>query len=382
MTLAPLEPLPPVTLEGVELVRVRLPLATPLTSAATARVERTVLLVRVLARGVEGWAECVVEPDPVHYPEFVDGAVLVLRQHLIPRLWSTPSADAASAGTLMAEVRGHPMARAALELAILDAQLRAADLSLGSWIGATERAVAPGAALSLHEEPSELLAEAETALAAGATRLRVKVRPGHAAAPLRHLREHVDPSVVLQADANGSFRLEDAAHVAELGELDDLGLACLEQPLAADDLTGLARLARMLRTPVCLDESVTSLASLESAVAMGACGVLCLKPGRVGGWLTARTIVERCDDLGLPVWVGGMLETGLGRAANLAVAGLPGMALPPDLDPRRRYHADLCDPFLPGADGLVTVPAGPGIGVVPDAELVASTLVDRTTHRP
>ena len=266
----------------------------------------------------------------------------------------------------------------ALELAILDAQLRAADRSLASWLGATATAVPAGAALGLHRRSRTCSPRPTRALAAGAARLRVKIAPAGRAAPLLALRAHVGPDVLLQADANGSFRVDVADHLAELEQLDEAGLACLEQPLAPDDLVGHARLALRLDTPICLDESITSLAALETAVALGACGILCLKPGRVGGWIAARAIHDRCVELGLPVWVGGMLETGVGRAANLAVAGLPGMALPPDLDPRGRFHPDLADPRLPGADGLVLVPSGPGTGAIPDAELLTGADVIRS----
>ncbi|MFP5257020.1 MAG: o-succinylbenzoate synthase [Acidimicrobiia bacterium] len=364
--MTPLEPLPPVTVDAVELVVVRLPLVTPLASAAGPRSERPVLLVHVVAREAEGWAECVAEASPTYAPEFVDGASLVLRDHLVPLAWAGPIGDALALGPVLDEVRGHPMAKAALELAVLDAQLRAAGRALADWLGATATAVPAGAALGLHPTVDELLAEADAALAAGAARLRVKIAPGRALEPLRALRAHLGEAAALQADANGSFRLDEPTDRKELAALDELGLTCLEQPLAPDDLTGTARLARQLATPVCLDEPITSIGALEAAVALGACGVLCLKPGRVGGWVAARAIHDRCLELGLPVWTGGMLETGVGRAANLAVAALPGMALPPDLDPRGRFAPDLADPQLPGADGLVPVPTGPGTGAIPD----------------
>jgi len=381
VTSLPLEPLPPVTVEAVELVTARLQLTTPLRSAAGRRTERTVLLVRVRAVEAEGWAECVAEVEPTYGPEFVEGAALVLHHHLLPRAWAGPTGDALALGPHVDAVRGHPMARAALELAVLDAQLRAAGRSLASWIGATATSVAPGAALGLHEHVDHLLAEADAALAAGAARLRVKVAPGRAAAPLQALRAHVGGDVLLQADANGTFRLDDPDHRRELAAVDDLGLACLEQPLAPDDLTGTARLARALATPICLDEPITSLGSLEAAVALGACGVLCLKPGRVGGWVAARRIHDRCVELGLPVWVGGMLETGVGRAANLAVAALPGMSLPPDLDPRGRFDPDLADPCRPGPDGLVRVPDGPGTGAIPDPGVLMGATTVRLEAR-
>jgi len=380
----PLDPLPPVRVEAIELVTVSLPLVRPLRTAAGLRAEREVLLVHVLAVEAEGWAECVAEPEPTYGPEFTAGAALVLRDHLLPRAWAGPTGDALALGPHLDAVRGHPTARAALELAVLDAQLRSAGCSLAAWLGATATSVRAGAALGLHDggrvprgagggaDIAALLAEADEALAAGASRLRLKVAPGRAADPLAALRAHVGPDLLLQADANGSFRLDDPDHLAELSRLDDVGLACLEQPLAPDDLVGHARLAERLATPICLDEPLTSLGALEAAVALGACEVVCLKPARVGGWPAARAVHDRCVELGLPAWVGGMLETGVGRAANLAVAGLPGMSLPADLDPRGRFAPDLADPAAPGPDGLVPVPDGPGTGAVPDPDMVAA----------
>jgi O-succinylbenzoate synthase len=374
----PLDPLPPVGIEAVELVTVRLPVATPLRSASSRRVDRTVLLVHVIAAEAEGWAECVAEVEPTYAPEFVEGAALVLRHHLLPRAWAGPTGDALALGPHLDAVRGHPMARAALELAILDAQLRAAERSLASWLGATASSVEVGASLGLHDDVASLLAEADQAIAAGAARLRVKIAPGQALEPLLALRDHVGADLPLQADANGTFHASHPDHMSELERLDALALTCIEQPLAPDDLVGHARLALRLRTPICLDESITSLAALDAAVALGACGILCLKPGRVGGWVAARAIHDRCVDLGLPVWVGGMLETGIGRAANLAVAGLPGMTLPPDIDPRGRFRPDLADPRRPGPDGRVAVPDDPGTGATPSADLLVGADIVRS----
>ncbi len=373
-----LEPLPPVAVDAIELITVRLPLAIPLRSAASHRSERSVLLVHVIAREAEGWAECVAEIEPTYAPEYVDGARHVLRHHLLPRAWAGPTGDAMALGPTLEVVRGHPMAKAALELAVLDAQLRAASRSLARWLGATAPSVPPGASLGLHPGLDDLLAEADAAMAAGAVRLRVKITPGLAAGHVLALREHVGAGMPLQADANGSFRGDSVDHLAELDRLDEADLTCLEQPLAPDDLVGHARLAVRLRTPVCLDESITSLASLEPAVALGACEILCLKPARVGGWVATRAIHDRGVELGLPMWLGGMLETGVGRAANLAAAALPGMALPPDLDPRGRFHPDLADPCLPGSDGLVAVPDGAGTGAAPDLALLDDADVIRS----
>jgi o-succinylbenzoate synthase len=370
----PLDPLAPVAVERLELVTVPMRLHRPLRTAAGERSRRDVLLVHVTGPDGEGWAECVAEPEPTYAPETTATAALVLRDHLAPLL-DRRRADALTLVERMAAVRGNQMARAALELALLDAQLRADGRPLAAWLGGTATSVVPGAAVGLHHDERELVAEARAAVAAGAGRVRVKVAPGRAAGPLAVLRAELGADVVLAADANGSFRSGDRDHEAELVALDGLGLACLEQPFAPDDLLGHARLAERLATPICLDESVGSLGDLEAAAALGAVEVLCLKAGRVGGWATARRLARRCTELGLGVWVGGMLETGLGRAANLALAALGDMTLPPDLDPRPRFVPDLADPRLP-VRGLVQVPDGPGTGAAPDPELLAGATVE------
>jgi o-succinylbenzoate synthase len=266
------------------------------------------------------------------------------------------------------------MAKASLELAVLDAQLRAAGRSLGGWLGADRTSVPVGAAIGLHEDESAMLTEVDEATAAGAARLRLKVRPGVAARAVAAVRAHAGDEIALQVDANGSFDLGDATHLRELESLDGFGLACLEQPLAPDDLVGHATLARRLSTPICLDESVGSLADLETAMALDACEVLCLKPGRVGGWIAARAIHDRCVEAGLGLWVGGMLETALGRACNVALAALPGMTLAMDLDPRGRFEPDLTHgPQV--VNGAAAVPDEPGIGAVPEwAQLLGSEM--------
>jgi O-succinylbenzoate synthase len=370
-----LELLPPLTVEAVELWRVPMTLSTPLATVHGDHARRDVLLVHVVATSAEGWAECPVAATSGYSEETTDSTVLALRDRLVPRALAAPDADvlvsaaiqdARALATALAHERHNPMARAALELAVLDAQLRTTERSLAGWLGATAHRVAPGAALGLHDDVDALVAEADAALDAGAARLRVKVAPGRAAGHLRALRAHVGDAVMLQADANGSFQEDDP----ELVELDGVGLACLEQPLAATDLHGHARLAERLDTPICLDEPLTSLDAIESAIALGACEVVCLKPSRVG-WAAARAAHDRCAELGVAVWIGGMLDTAVGRAANLAVAALPHLAFPPDLDPRGRFDPDLADPRLP-VDGLVAVPSGPGTGAAPRADLLAT----------
>jgi O-succinylbenzoate synthase len=385
-----LDPLPPVSVGLVEVLRIPMRLDRPFRTARGVQRERDVLLVHVAGDDAEGWSECAVEPAPTYSAEFTDATVIALRDHVLPHLLRTPTdvrldaerfayelsdaiCDAREVGRALEAIRGHPTACASVQLAVLDAQLRAADRSLAEHIGATATSVAPGAALGLHEDVDALLSEADEACAAGAVRLRVKIAPGRAVGPLRALREHVGDGVILQADANGSFEESDP----ELAYLDGLDLACLEQPLAPEDLLGHARLADRIDTPICLDEPLTSVGAVEAAIELGACEVVCLKPARVGGWYAAKEVHDLCAARGVPVWVGGMLETGIGRAANLAVAALPHMSLPPDVDPRGRYDPDLTDPIRL-VDGAVEVPRGPGTGVVPSAEALARAEVVAT----
>ena len=376
------------TVEVVELVTVPLELARPLHTARWVATRRDALLVHVRAEEAEGWAEVAVEATPSYAPEFTSESHLVLAEHLVPLAWTGPTGDAAALGPHLAAARGHHPARAALELAVLDAQLRAAGVSLAAWLGSTADDVPAGATLGLAADPDapdDLLAEADLAVSAGAARLRVKIAPGAGAGPLLALRAHLGPAVALQADANGSFRLDDPAHAKELAALDEVGLACLEQPLAPEDLVGSARLAERLVTPICLDEPLTSVGALEAAVALGACTVACLKPGRVGGWIAARRFADRAAELGVTVWVGGMLETNVGRAANAALAGAllggPATTLTPDLDPRPRYAADLVEPLAVASRGRFAVPAGPGTGATPPPSVLVGGGVDVTISR-
>jgi O-succinylbenzoate synthase len=369
----PLEALPVVAVERIELVVVDVPVAAALrTSRASAgAASRSVLLVHVAVDGVDGWAECAVEDRPTYGPEFTAAARLTLRDHLVPRVLASPAAgDALALGPVLDEVRGHPAARAAVELAVLDAQLRAAGRSLGSWLGATEPTVAAGATLGLHDAPTGLLAEADEALAAGARRLRAKIGPGRVD-QIAALVAHVGGEVPVQVDANGSFPV---GH-PELEQLDELGLACIEQPHPPADLVASARLAARLRTPVCLDEAVTSLGAIEAIAELRAASAVCLKPARVGGWPDARAAQHRARELGLGVWVGGMLETAVGRAANAAVAALPGMTAAGDFDPRPRYAVELAEP-LAIRDGWVTVPTTAGANPSPDPAALGGAVVE------
>lgn len=364
-----------VALEGVELRLVSLPLATPFRTAHGTRRERDVVIVRALTRdGPDGWGECVAEPEPTYWPEYTAAALHVLEHHLVPRLL---------AGRPLSEVRGHHMAKAALECAAIDAGLRADGRSMAEFLGATRPRVLTGVALGMTDTVDELVAAAQRWHGDGHRAFKLKVAPGWHVDPIRAVREALGDEVALIADANGSFRSDQPDDLATLQALDDpaLGLLALEQPFPPDDLVGHARLVRLVDTLVCLDESIGSAGDLETALALAACDAVSLKVGRVGGLVEAGRIHQRCRDQGIDVRCGGMLETGVGRALNLAVAALPGCTLPPDLAPSARYFAeDLTVPF-DALGGTMTVPGGPGLGVEPRSEVLDRTTVSCLTVR-
>jgi O-succinylbenzoate synthase len=254
------------------------------------------------------------------------------------------------------------MAKAALEAAVLDAELRAAGLSFGAYLGAVSDRVPAGVSVGIHPSIPALLDAVDSYLAEGYLRIKLKIEPGWDVEPVRAVRERFGDDVLLQVDANTAYRLADARHLARL---DEFGLLLVEQPLPEDDVRGHAELARHLRTPVCLDESITSARAAADAIAVGACSIVNIKAGRVGGYLEARRVHDVCAANGVPVWCGGMLETGIGRAANVALAALPGFVLPGDTSASRRYYSeDLTEPFELDA-GHLPVPTGPGVGREP-----------------
>ncbi len=355
-------------LEGVEMHRIAMPLRAPFETSFGAQHTRDAILLRVITDGSEGWGECVAMSAPVYSEEFNDAAAIVLRDCLIPALAAAPELTAARVAGLLHRFKGQRMAKAALEMAVLDAELRAAGMSFGSYLGSVHDTIAPGVSIGIQRDVASLLRDVEGYLAEGYARIKLKIKPGWDVAPVRAVRERFGDDLLLQVDANAAYSLADAQHLARL---DPFGLLLIEQPLAEDDLTEHAALARLVRTPVCLDESIVSAKAAADAIALGSCSVVNVKPGRVGGYLEARRVHDVCRAHGIAVWCGGMLETGLGRAANLALAALPGFVLPGDISASERFYAqDITEAFVL-VDGQITVPTGPGLGVDVLADVLA-----------
>lgn len=349
----------------IDLIRLRrldMPLVRPFRTSFGTQTARDVLLVEVVTDdGVSGWGECAAMEWPGYSAEYVDGAVDVLVEHLIPLVFSDRLLDPDLTHERLRRMQGHPMAKAALETAVLDAWLRTNDRSLADYLGAVRTEVDCGVSVGIPASIDALLDEVGSYVDAGYRRIKLKIEPGWDLEPVSAVRS-AWPDMPLQTDANQAYTRDDADL---LGAMDSFNLLLVEQPLPEDDLRGHALLAQQISTPVCLDESIISTATADSAIAFGATSVINIKPGRVGGYIEAKAIHDLCLAQGVPVWCGGMLETGIGRAANVALAALPGFTLPGDTSASSRYFAtDITAPFVLD-DGRLHVPTGPGIGVDP-----------------
>ncbi len=354
-------------IDGIELRRVAMPLVSPFRTSFGTQTAKDILLVRAVIDGVEGWGECVTLPDPVYSPEYTDGAVDMLRRFIIPALTGVELAGSHMIGEVLAKFKGHRMAKAAIEMAVLDAELRIEGRSFARELGAVHDTVPCGVSVGIMDEIPRLLDAVDAYLSEGYVRIKLKIEPGWDIDVVRAVRERFGDDVLLQVDANTAYTLRDAQHLARLDAFD---LLLIEQPLEEEDILGHADLARMLKTPICLDESITSAQTAAAAIRLGATSVINIKPGRVGGYLEARRIHDLAVAQGVPVWCGGMVESGLGRAANVALAALPGFVLPGDVSASDRfYRVDLTEPFVMH-EGSLAVPQGPGLGVAPIPEIL------------
>jgi O-succinylbenzoate synthase len=353
----------PASVVAVELIRIRLPLRKPFRTARGTTTRKDALLVHVVTDDTDGWAEVGAETSPTYAPETLDSARIALRDEFVPRLFSNVPLDG---------VRGNHAARAALTGAVLDAHLRCEGISLASYLGGTARHVEAGVAVGRHDRLAELLADVSACVAHGYRSIKLKIVPGEDVDIVGAVRAEVGTGIVLQADANGSYDLADADHLAALDAFD---LACLEQPLAPDALADHARLAARLRTPIGLDETVTSPRVARDAIEIGACAVVSIKAALVGGLAEARRTHDVCVDAEVGARAGGMLDTGIGRAALVALASLPGFTVTGDLSASSRYYEhDVTVPFELHA-GTLAVPTGAGLGVVPLPDMLARVTV-------
>ena len=337
---------------------------------------RKIILVEVCSGGVSGWGEATCGEHPFYNEEWTEGAWLILRDYVIPAALGQRLESAAGAAKFAAGLRGHRMARGALEAACWDLEARLRGEPLWKTIGGGARREIPcGVSIGIQESIPALLAKIETELAAGYQRIKIKIKPGWDVEAVRQVRRHF-PGIRLMADANGAYTPADAEH---LKRLDEFYLMMLEQPLAHDDILDHAALQAKLDTPICLDESIRSARHAEQAIRLRACRIINIKLGRVGGFAEARRIHDVAQEAGLPVWCGGMLEAGVGRAHNVALSTLPNFVLPGDVSSSRRYWAR--DIVVGGIEvtprGTILVSEEPGFGYALDLEFIDSITVRR-----
>jgi len=347
-------------LERVEVRRVSLPLRFAFETSVGRTTTKRFLLVSVFADGVAGHAECVADVDPFYLPETNDTALHVLRDFLVPMAFALDLASPRDVLPALARVRGHEMAKAALEMAVWELWARREGVPLWRVLGGRGGEIDAGVSVGLQKDEGALLEKVETEVAAGYRRVKVKIKPGRDVALVAAIRARL-PRLPLMVDANSAYTLADADHLVEL---DRFALTMIEQPLGGDDIVDHAALQRRLSTPICLDESVRSGEDARRALDIGACRVVNVKVGRVGGFAGALAVHDTCRARGVPVWCGGMLESGIGRLANVHLQTLPGFTLPGDTSASSRYfEEDLVDPPVTvSGEGRIAVPDGPGIG--------------------
>jgi len=350
-----------VIISSVELREIRLPLIHFFETSFGRTTERRIVLARVIDQdGAEGWGECTAGEGPFYSDEWVETAWPTLTQFLVPMVLAKNVASASQILPLMKSVRGHRMAKAAIETACWDLEARKAGLPLWKHLGGVRTEIACGVSIGIQETPETLLEKIETEVRAGYQRIKIKIKPGWDVNIVEQVRRHF-PDIRLMGDANSAYTLADLDLFKALDQFD---LMMIEQPLAHDDIFDHAQLQKKINTPICLDESIRTKEDAVHAIALASCRIVNLKLGRVGGHTQAKKLEEVCRESNVPVWCGGMLESGIGRAHNIAMATLAGFSLPGDVSASARYwHEDIIEPaVVVSSRGTITAPEKPGIG--------------------
>ena len=362
-------------IERLELALLKLPLVHFFETSFSRVHDKTFILVRVAGDGLVGYGECVADQDPYYSSETNDSAWHIIARFIAPRVIGHEFTHPRYLVGALAAIRGHNMAKAAVEMAAWDLYARQQGLPLWRALGGVRDRIASGVSVGIQDSVDQLLAAVERELAAGYRRIKIKIKQGWDVGVVEAVRRRFGP-VSLMVDANGAYRASDADHLAGL---DAFALMMIEQPLDYDDILDHATLQRRLRTPICLDESIKSVNAAREALSLGACRIINIKPGRMGGFTESIRLHDLCAASGIPVWHGGMLESGIGRAANIHLSTLPNFTLPGDIAASKRYFsADLIDPPIEVAsDGTIAVPAGPGLGVAIRQDRIDAATVTR-----
>lgn len=364
-------------LHSLTLREIHLKLLTPFETSMDRVTERRILLAQANVDGVVGWGECTAGENPFYSPEDTDTCWHILTAYLWPMLKGREFSSAADVWGLLDQVRGHNMAKATLETAVWDAEARLKHLPLWKLVGGQREEIACGVSIGIKDSLEELVDSVKKELAAGYQRIKLKIKPGKDVPQVQRIRQEF-PGIKLSVDANSAYRRQD---LALLKQLDAFYLMMIEQPLGWDDLFGHVEIQKHLETPICLDECIHTYEQAEAAIALGACKIINIKLGRVGGLLQAKRIHDLAQRNSVPVWCGGMLESGIGRAQNIAMSTLPNFSLPGDVSASARYwHEDIIEPAVTVTPrGTIKVPTGPGLGFTPRLDLIEK-LTTRVVH--
>ncbi len=362
--------------EAITLREIRMPLVHFFETSFGRTTERVILLVTLHSDGLNAWGECVAGENPFYSSEWVDSAWVTMEKFLAPAVIGRDFATARECPPVLAHVKGHRMAKAAIENALWAAEAEEKNVPLWKLLGGTRREIECGVSIGIQDSAEQLLGKIETELAAGYRRIKVKVKPGWDVNVLERIRARW-PQILLSCDANSAYRIDDVEH---LKRLDEFGLLMIEQPLWNDDFFFHARLQKQLKTAICLDESIRHARDVEAALQVGACRIVNIKVGRVGGFSEALRVHDVCRAHDVPVWCGGMLETGIGRAHNVALSTLENFRLPGDVSASKRYWAeDIIEPEVEvTAAGLIEVPDPPGTGYRVREDLIEKLTVRKT----
>jgi O-succinylbenzoate synthase len=366
-------------IERIELRHVKLVLVSPFVTSMGTEYDEEHIIVRVDADGVTGWGESVAEGTPFYSYETVPTAWHILKDFLIPSVLgkNIASVDEAIAG--YAKVRGHMMAKAGLEAALWDAFAKTRGISLSKMLGGTRKKIDVGVSIGIQDSVAGLIHKIDGYLAEGYKRIKIKIAPGFDLQFVEAVRKNF-PGILFQVDANSAYTLDD---IGIFKKMDNYDLLLIEQPLGYEDIFDHSKLQRELKTPICLDESIHSLDDTRAAIELDSCRIINIKPGRVGGFTESKLIHDYCASMNIPVWCGGMLESGIGRAGNVALASLSNFTLPGDISASKRYYTeDIVDPeFVVNPDGTMDVPTKPGIGVEVNMKMLEKVTVRSESYR-
>jgi o-succinylbenzoate synthase len=361
------------TIETIVLREIRMRLKAPFETSFGVTQDRRILLVEVLVDGVSAWGEVTTVESPSYNSETTDTAWHIISDFVVPRLIGRELSKASDAAALLSAIRGHQMAKAGVENALWDAESQLKKIPLSKLLGGTLNEIACGVSLGIREHPQALVKKVAEELESGYQRIKLKIKPGKDLEFVAAVRKEF-PDIRLSVDANSAYELKDAGH---LGELDQFNLLMMEQPLQWDDIHSHAKLQSQIRTAICLDECINNAAHAAAAIEMGACRIINIKLGRVGGHSSARQVHDVCQRHSLPVWCGGMLESGIGRAHNIAMSTLPNFTLPGDVSASQRYwKEDIIEPEVEvSSAGTIKAPANPGLGYAIKCDLIEQLTV-------